>query len=82
MWKIIVVLLLAAEILLLMQIHPVDARICVPIFREFKECQPENGEPPAWCGEYQGFWGRLRFGWQSFEEWVQDRLVGGVIRFP
>lgn len=76
MWKLLVVGLLAAEILLLSHMTA-EARICIPIFQEFKECQPEQGEPPAWCGEYQGISGRLRFGWQSFREWMQDRLVGG-----
>mgnify|MGYP001575284602 FL=1 len=71
MWKILVCLVIALEILCLMHLTA-EARICVPIFQEFEECKPENGEPPAWCGEYQGFWGRMRMGWESFQDWLAD----------
>ena len=64
MWKVLVVLLLAAEIMLLMNMTA-EARICIPIYREFEECQPRDGsEPPAWCGEYPNFWQRLRLDWE------------------
>lgn len=33
----------------------VSAKLCIPVLGgQFPECDPANGEPPSWCGEYEG----------------------------
>lgn len=42
---------------------------------EWAECHPRDGsEPPSWCGDDHGLLGRLRYGWETWQEWVQDQL--------